>query len=157
MDEPIKKNEMKSDGSYDFYKNAPGGYHLCLQNDCATAGECLRALAVRDLPEEVYSLTIVNPKLVNPEGGKACPHFRSSQMIRLAYGFKNAMGRVPHGKVGSVRSAICSYMCLRTYYYYQRGQKPLSPKMQKTIISIFKRYGLTEPIEFDRYEWAYDW
>lgn len=142
---------------YNFYDNAPANYNYCFKSDCATADKCIRALATKNLTQKRISLNIVNPLLVNTEGGSACPHFKKAEKIRIAYGFKEAMSKIAYGRAHKVRSAVCKYVCTRNYYYMLRGEKPISPDMQNIITSILQLNGLTSPIEFDRYEWQYDW
>lgn len=139
------------------FDKVPAGFALCLKSECASAGECLRGLAGRDLGKERISLTVVNPLLADTAGEQACRFFRKAEKVRVAYGFKQAMAQVPAGHVKSVRSAICGLVCQRNYYYLLRGEKPMFPEMQKKIASILTRYGLPAPVTFDRYDWLYEW
>ncbi len=145
------------DNDYNFYDQAPTNYSLCFKTDCATAGECLRSLAARDLTTDRFNLSIVNPLLANGAGGTACQFFRKAEKVRVAYGFKRAMAQIPAGKVRNVRFAVCGWVCQRNYYYLLRGEKPIFPDMQKKIASILTHNGLPAPVEFDRYEWQYEW
>ena len=83
--------------------------------------------------------------------------FQKAEKMRVAYGFKRAMAQVPARHVRSVRSAICGLVCLRNYYYLLRGEKPMFPDMQEKIASVLQRNGLPAPVEFDCYEWQYEW
>lgn len=146
------------DNNYNFCENAPADFCFCFKENCATAGDCLRALAAKDLTTDWGSVRIINPLIVDPAGGSACAYYSKAEKLRGAYGFGKAMAQVPHGRAGSVRSAICRYVCLRNYYYLLRGKKPMFPSMQRTVSRIFQiDGGLTSPIEFDRYEWQYKW
>ncbi len=142
---------------YNFYDHAPGNFACCFKADCATAGECLRALAARDITTKAISVNIINPMLTNPAGGKQCAYFRKAERVRVAYGFRQALAKIEVGKVRSVRSAILGLVCQRNYYYLLRGEKPMFPEMQKKVENILARHGLPTPIEFDRYEWHYKW
>lgn len=102
-------------------------------------------------------MEVVNPLLASPEGEGKCPFFRSSEKVRVAYGFKQAMALVPHGKARAVRYALQEYMCERDFYYLRRGDKPIYPEMQRRIAADLAKAGAPAPIEFDRYEWRYDW
>ena len=146
-----------NEDKYNFCDNAPGDFSFCMKSDCASAGECLRGLASRDITEKIVSLSIINPMLVNPSGESSCRFFRKAEKVRVAYGFKQALAKVESGKVSTVRDSMCSLVCQRNYYHLLRGDKPLYPRMQKKVIDILTRCGLEEPIEFDRYEWHYEW
>ena len=104
-----------------------------------------------------YVVEVVNPLLASPEGEGKCPFFRRSEKVRVAYGFKQAMALVPHGKARAVRYALQEYMCERDFYYLRRGDKPIYPEMQRRIAADLAKAGAPAPIEFDRYEWRYDW
>ena len=97
------------------------------------------------------------PLLADTAGEATCPYFRKAERVAVAYGFKQAMSRLEAGKVRSVRAAICQLVCQRNYYYLLRGEKPIYPAMQEKISRILERHGASLPVEFDRYEWLYDW
>lgn len=143
--------------NYNFCDHAPTHFSFCFKMDCATAGECLRALAARDINKHTINVNIINPLLVNTMGGASCPYFRKAEQVRVAYGFKQALDRIESGKVKRVRCAIMEMMCQRNYYYLLRGEKPIFPQMQRKIEGILNQYGLASPVEFDRYEWQYKW
>lgn len=145
------------DNDYNFYQHAPRDYSLCFKTDCATAGTCLRALAARDLTTDAPNITIINPLLADTAGGTSCAYFRKAEQVRVAYGFKKALAQIPAGKVRAVRLEVCGLVCRRNYYYLLRGEKPIFPAMQKTIAAILQQNGLPAPVEFDRYEWHYEW
>lgn len=145
------------DDKYNFCENAPGDFSFCLNADCASAGECLRGLAARDLTEKMVVVSVINPLLVDSMGVSSCRFFRKAEKVRVAYGFKRALAKVESGKVRMVRSFMCGIVCQRDYYYLLRGDKPLYPHMQKKVVEILIRCGLEEPIEFDRYGWHYEW
>lgn len=140
-----------------FCINAPKTFCFCLCSDCTATQNCLRALAAKDLDETRETLYIVNPKLINKERGTSCRFYRSNEMIKIAYGFKKNLAQIESGKIGNVRSSLSNLMCQRNYYYYLNGEKPISPKLQQTITSILIQNGAVEPVEFDRYEWQYEW
>lgn len=152
-------NRMKNNmtNNYNFYENAPANFDLCLKSECKSANECLRGLAARDLKDDRLSIMVLNPLLTNAAGKNLCSHFCKAERVRIAYGFNRAINMLPSGKVNSVRSAICAYVSLRTYYYLLRGEKPIDSEMQKVISTILINHGAETPFEFDRYEWEYIW
>ena len=64
------------ENDYNFFDNAPANFSLCFKSECASAGECLRELAGRDLSKERVNLTIINPLLTDTAGESACKFFR---------------------------------------------------------------------------------
>ena len=153
------KNDYKDHDqeAVNFYELAPSGYSLCLRPECASAHSCLRHLAGSGLTTSRYVVEVVNPLLASPEGEGKCPFFRPSEKVRVAYGFTQAMALVPHGKARAVRYALQEYMCERDFYYLRRGDKPIYPEMQRRIAADLAKAGAPTPVEFDRYEWRYDW
>ena len=45
----------------------------------------------------------------------------------------------------------------RTYYRVRKGERPLSPDEQKSMLNILKQCGINDPGKFDAYFEAYDW
>ncbi len=140
-----------------LYTQAPATFGLCFQTGCATAGQCLRALAARDLTRERKYINAVNPLLVNTKGGADCPFFRKAEQVRVAFGFRNALKQVRHGEIRTVRGGIMGLVSRRGYYYLFNGERPIYPDMQRKIAGILARCGAEQPIEFDRYEYRYLW
>lgn len=136
---------------------APDSFGLCFRTDCATVHQCLRGLAAQDINDKRLILSIVNPILTDPKGKTACRFFRPVEKIRMAFGFKKAMDKVPSGNIRHVRASLLLQMCRRNYYYYLNGEKAIDPQLQQEIAAILIQNGLTEPVEFDRYEWHYAW
>lgn len=151
------KNTNDMSDNYNFYDNAPMGYSLCFESGCASAEHCLRRLAARDLSRKPMSVSVANPLLTDTKGEGACPFFRKAEMVRIAYGFKKAMGKVESGKVAGARAAIMAMTSRRNYYHLFSGDRPISPDVQKSIEHVLQSYGLTAPVEFDRFEWRYRW
>ncbi len=145
------------DNGYNFYDNAPGNFSLCFKAGCASAGRCLRWLAGRDLGTGTRFVSVANPLLADGRGEGACPFFRRAEKVRVAYGFKRAMGQVPSGRVAGARAAVFPMISRRYYYYLLNGDRPLWPEDQEQVASVLQGYGVPAPVEFDRYEWQYRW
>lgn len=152
---PYKPITMNQD--FNFCDNAPANFAFCFCTDCATADSCLRGLATRDLTTSRTNVIAVNPLLANKQGGASCCYYCKAEKQRVAYGFKRALAKVPSGEVAYVRDRVCALVCRRDYYYLLKGEKPMFPAMQRKVEAILVRHGLTAPIEFDRYDWRYNW
>lgn len=145
------------EGDYNFYEHAPRNFALCFLAGCASAGECLRALAGADVGTDREVVPVVNPRLADEGGRGRCPRFKVAERVRVAYGFRRALGRVPAGRVTGVRNAACARMSERTYYRLMRGDRPMLPDEQEHMAALLVAHGAPEPVEFDRYEWRYGW
>ena len=142
---------------FNFCDNAPANFAFCFCADCVTADTCMRGLAARDLTPSRTTMLTVNPLLVDRAGGTSCHYYCKAAKQRVAYGFKRALAKVPSGEVSSIRAKMCSLVCRRDYYYLLKGEKPMYPAMQRKVEAILVRHGLTAPVEFDRYDWLYEW
>ena len=142
---------------YNFYDNAPRGYTLCLSTGCASADHCLRQLAARHLSRKPMSVSVANPLLTDTKGEGACQFFRKAEKVRVAYGFRQAMSRIESGKAARARALISPNTSRRNFYYLLNGEQRLTPEMQEHVAAVLQDCGLQTPIDFDRYEWQYEW
>lgn len=143
--------------NFNYYEAAPGNYSACFSAGCPRRGECLHALVARDIPLDKNTVLALNPKLTADVSTQACPFFRKAERVRVAYGFKAAMDRIPAGRARGLKWNMTDLFCTRNFYYLRRGDKPIYPDMQKRIAAALKENGLQGPMEFDRYEWEIDW
>ena len=86
---------------FDDFDNAPARFGLCFKAECASAGECLRALAARDVK-------------------KTRAFFRRAERVRVTYGCSGALTQVLAGRVRGMGSAICELACQRNCYHLLR-------------------------------------
>lgn len=134
----------------------PETFALCVIGNCPVADNCLRrqALVQMDAPRRDV-ITTINPIGLAP--GADCPHFRSVEPIRIAYGFRGALSAIPHGNVGMLKTEISNHFCLRNYYHLRNGERSMTPNEQEVVAKILERYGATAPVRFDRYADDYQW
>lgn len=134
----------------------PETFPLCVVADCPVADKCLRrqALLQMDGPRRDI-ITAINPLDLTP--GDECPHFRSAEPIRLAYGFRGALSAIPHGNVGLIRTEISKNFCQRNYYHLRNGERSMTPYEQELVAKILERHGAPAPVCFDRYVDDYQW
>ena len=141
---------MKKD--FDF-RQVPNSWAICPLADCPRKDECLRHLAFLSLPEGRTQHPCVLPTVLRR---KACPHFHPIQKLRVALGFRNIFERVLAKDIAAMRSELAAYLGGGgTYYRYRNGKKPLTPPQQAWINKMFRRYGYTYEVCFDRYNTIY--
>lgn len=134
----------------------PETFALCVIGNCPVADTCLRRLALVNAEgprREV--ITIINPAGLTP--GADCPHFKSAEPVRMACGFRGALGAMPHGNVSAARTEIAQHFSQRFYYLLRNGERPMTPREQQVVGSILQRYGAPSPVCFDRYYDDYEW
>ena len=139
------------------YAEAPFHFATCLASNCPAAENCLRSLAAQAQMEEREQLEIVNPKRVRQEEGTSCPYYQDATPIRVAYGFKKALGSIRADRVGSATNSLMALKSRRTYYRLLNGEIPLKDPLKQQVANILLRYGAEKPIQFDRYEEELPW
>lgn len=138
------------------YGEVPGFFAHCFNTACPQSGQCLRLLAGRHVQPTHQVVQAVNPAVWPQEGG-SCPQFKPIVRIRLAWGLRQAIGRIPYGdakKLVSWLNRRFSRMTLSRIYNHKR---PLSPDEQADVIRAFGAYGIAEEDAFDRVTYTYDW
>ncbi|MBP3228238.1 MAG: hypothetical protein J6M53_05575 [Bacteroidaceae bacterium] len=143
---------MKNNDEIIRWDEVPGNYPLCFATSCPKSADCLHALATAALPDSVRIVTAFNPRACD---GEKC--YRTAQPVQIAYGFTEALSKVPLGDVWKVRDYISRHFSLRQYYHYRSGAKPLTPEKQRIVSDAFLAAGLSLPIVFDRYAAEYAW
>lgn len=137
------------------FSTMPASYVICWSNNCPMKDNCLRhhgashALKKRIEPS-------VNLNLVHPESGQ-CNMQRPVRKVRVAWGLKHIYDNLPYKLKDAVYTHIHYGIGNTTYYHYYNERKPIMPNVQEFIRNVFKQHGITEPVEFRRYEEIIDW
>lgn len=134
--------------------NIPKEYIFCFQSDCPKAAECIRYFAGQHIDDRPLSIVVLLGARKNGE----CKWYKKSRTIRGAWGFDTLFAEAKAKDAPILRKAIKNFLGGNgTYYRYQHGEMLLSPEQQDWILSLFKRYGYTEKLEFDSYRNVIDW
>lgn len=152
----IPTEASSANGDTDFGP-VPTLFARCFSATCPRAAECLRHLAGRHSDPNVPFVHSINPHYVAAHMADGCPQYRSSQRIRWARGFVNAMGTLPASQTKTVTNLLISMTSQPTFYRMRRGAIPLDIALQQQISSILEEYGAPSPIVFDAYSEDYKW
>ena len=140
------------------YSQVPRAFMHCHEADCPLADSCLRRQAYLLLPpmgqggsDIVYTL---NPSITRE---KPCSYYLSDTPVRVARGFRKAHRSVPHENYREVQYLLMKHMSQDSFYRFRRGTKLIYPDVQEKILSVLRRCGAKEPVEFDAYEDVLDW
>lgn len=132
----------------------PKEYTFCFLSECPSAKDCARFFASQHTGDRELG-TVVLPAAMN--NGK-CKWFKRMRKVRGAWGFNRLFGEVRAKDAPYLRKMIKDYLGGNgTYYLYQHGKRLLTPEQQEWIMSLFKRHGYNDELEFDGYQEAYDW
>lgn len=140
---------------FDFlYDTLPSSWLFCFNDSCPQAGECIRHLSSRHIPDDKTRGYAVYP---NARKAGQCPYFKKIRRIRLAYGFNTIFHDIKSKDENLIRVKIKFFLGGHSKYYrYNNGKKMLTPEQQEWIISLFRQFGYTENLVFDHYVDSYD-
>ena len=139
------------DKDFDF-KQVPYGWAMCYVEACPRKDECLRYQVYLSLPGRMVNKCVMPGALRQP----SCPHFRPIRKMRVAIGFQHIFNKVLARDITAMRSEIASFLGSHTTFYrYRNGEYKLNPRQQEWIKNLFRRYGYTDEVEFDKYQDVY--
>lgn len=148
-----------SDYSDFTYEMLPPSWLFCFLDGCPKAEQCIRHLSSTVIPDDKTVGFAVLPTALRPLQGDrgTCTHFKQIRKIRAAYGFKTLFEDVKRKDDTPLRDQLKAYLGSHgSYYRYNNGTKLLTPEQQDRILSIFRRWGYTENLQFDHYKEVYD-
>ncbi len=138
------------------FSTLPADYVICWHPSCPLSANCLRHLAALQTDPGQAFTPAVNLRAVSPESG-SCALQRPVRAQRNAYGLRNIYDRVPAALRSRLFNAVRSRIGNTQYYHYYNERRPITPDVQALIESIFREFGITEPIVFSRYEEVPAW
>ena len=132
------------------YSTLPADYTVCLHRDCPMAAGCLHQMAFALLQQSETYLNLINPRKC--QKNSKCKYYRDAKPVTYARGFTGFQKRMfPQQYQLFMRTLIGQYG-RNTYFAYRRGELPLSPKDQQTVLAALREAGIAENLPFDRYE-----
>jgi hypothetical protein len=99
---------------------------------------------------------VISPKYQKNQTGD-CPYFRPSGKQTYALGFIGMLEQMSYRQMQEAASRLLNHFGRRTYYRVRKGERPLSPNEQKSILNILEQCGIGDPGKFDTYFETYDW
>lgn len=128
----------------------PRDFAHCLNAGCERAGECLRHRMALLMPAERGTVTIVNPRAVDPSG-RDCAYFKPGQVVTYALGITRLLDDLPHAKSVVIKQQLILHFGRTLYYRFRRKERAISSEDQKCIRQIFLRNGVREEPVFDSF------
>ena len=136
-------------------EDLPGGYAMCMQNDCKVCEHCLRHMAFKDVvTEKLWSISLVNPLRVKPS--EACEYFRTDEPATYARGFVKMKQEMLPRQYDEFSVRLIGKFGRTGYYERRRGERLCSPAEIEAIRAVLHEIGLPD-LEFDGYEKQYNW
>jgi len=137
------------------YKEVPGNYAHCLNEQCPRAYECLRFQVAQYANANKTSFLVINPKHIASQ--KECSHFRPVQLVRHAVGITHLFDNLPYSKTNQIKRQIQRYFERNHYYRIYRKERYINPEGQDFIRELFRKEGILEEPVFDEYIDTYVW
>lgn len=145
------KNTLSSN-HFDF-NDVPSTWALCFDDKCKCKKDCLRHIAVCNVPDDVIFGPAVYPK-TNSEN--VCQMFVKAEKENAAYGLLDIYKNVKQQHYREIKDEVMNLLGGKTAYYrYNKGVYLLSPEQQTAIGQIFSKYGYDKNIKFNNYKSAY--
>ena len=138
------------------YSQVPHDFVHCFNAQCPRAGECLRQFVARHVTADVPRLHMVNP-LAYPQEGAVCAQFTPIKPIRLGWGLRKAVNRMPHGQAEKMTRWLNHFYPRMTLSRVMNCKRPIKPEEQRSILRAFRSLGVTGDDVFDAVTMSYDW
>lgn len=138
------------------YQSVPYNFAHCFKKQCPRGEKCLHHLAAMHSTNQYPTLSVVNPNCI-PEDMNTCPFYHSVQKIRIAWGVRHLLEKVPYKDAVSLKNLMLSHFGRGMYYRFHRKEKGIAPEQQEYIRRIFRQKGIMEEPAFDSYTEEYKW
>ena len=137
------------------FNEAPWGYALCFNHDCAMRDECMHYHIGRLAPDDRTIGSAIYPSAW--KNGN-CRHFAKIEKVQFAWGFNGLYKNLPHKRVSEARMALRRFIGngVSAYYRVHHGEKLLSPARQQEILDFMAQFCSTDGLRFDHYVTQYD-
>jgi len=137
---------------FDF-KEVPVWYPLCYNRQCPLQTQCLRYQALLYAPSDLGARLCVMPSQLR-DG--QCRYFAEIRLVTWARGFSRLYDRVLKADFTEMRKSLVAYFHgKRQYYWYLRGERPLSPEQQAWLKEWLRQWSYEWEFPFDSFEQAY--
>lgn len=137
------------------YAVVPKGFAHCFNENCKNAGQCLRHQIIRFIPDTMWTLSIVNPALTDPDG--ECTAFMSDTPVQYAVGMDHLLDRLTYQDAKDIKQRLLAAYGKNKFYQFKRKERTFTPEDQNYIRQVFLSYGVEEEPAFDSWQTGYRW
>ena len=137
------------------YADVPAGFDHCFNSHCKKADSCLRFQITPFVPDSKISVSIINPKVAQPDGD--CPKYLTDNPYKVAFGFTHLLDELPYNTACAIKKAMKEYLGHNRYYRIFRKERFFTPQDQEYVKSLFVQYGVTKEPQFDSFESSFNW
>ena len=134
--------------------SVPHGFARCFNEQCPQASKCLRYIAAQNKAADYLYISIINPARY-PADGNHCECFKAAVKVRVAWGLKRLLDKIPYEDAVSVRTQLIRNYGKSGYYRLYRGERGLMPQDQAYIKQVFHNKGIKEEPTYQHYTEEY--
>ena len=87
------------------YESVPFDFSHCFCGQCKVADKCLRYQVALRIPESRYSVPVINPNNVSPDG-ENCRYFKADRMAVYGLGISRMFDDLNYRKAIAVRLSL---------------------------------------------------
>lgn len=137
------------------YSQVPNGYAHCFNAKCKRAKECLRHQITYHIPEDIRTITVLNPAITSSKGD--CKEYIPCAPQKNAVGITHLLDNLPYSTARDIKNELIAHYGKTHYYRLKRKERFFTPLEQNYVKSVLNRHGITGKPEFDSYEETYNW
>lgn len=131
-------------------------YVLCFSDECQLRQHCLRRKLTRYVPADERLITCMNPRYREVADGH-CIMFADDRKVRMARGMMHLFDDMPATIAQRIRQTFIGRYSRKIFYSYRKGERLISPAMQRDIADTLLAHGWKKPPLFDAFEENYCW
>ena len=135
----MKSINVKVENQLKALNGIPSGYSFCLRKDCLRAGKCLRSVKLDEYckEQERESFNIVNPAYCRTDE-RPCRYYATLDLVPYAVGFQNQYSKMNLIQKDEFKRYVKGAFCKTLFYDMKKGDRIITPREQKIIISLAK-------------------
>lgn len=137
------------------YTDMPESFAVCSHADCPRAAQCLHQTAYGEQMERCEIVRLINPGRCTKDSD--CPYYRDAAPVAYAFGFSRMKQHMYPAQYLTFMSVLKARFGHNPYYERRRGDIALPPGEQRIVLDALRQAGVTEDLEFDRYEYSINW
>ena len=118
------------------YESVPFDFSHCFCGQCKVADKCLRYQVALRIPESRYSVPVINPNNVSPDG-ENCRYFKADRMAVYGLGISRMFDDLNYRKAIAVRYIIISgEACFTGFFIKNAMSRPPNRSISGRYSSI---------------------
>ena len=132
----------------------PFDFSHCFCGQCKVADKCLRHQVALRIPESRYSVPVINPNNVSPDG-ENCRYFKADRMAVYGLGISRMFDDLNYRKAIAVRRQVYYYFGRSMFYRILHKERHVTH--EKTFLCAGESFLMPMSIFSHAYENKFSW